>query len=101
MADIKEVVHDFVFHASHTRVRWQMDLRKTGDSRFDRVPPVVARDRLPQFDGDFRPFGSWSDEAHITSQDIPQLWQFIEVQLSHDPSENSNSRVAGRTPPGT
>ena len=59
-----------------------MDLGPSGDPRFDPVPGHVVRNRLAELLREYRPFGPWPNEAHITPQNIDQLWKLVEAGLA-------------------
>src|SRR5665213_2928687 len=60
------------------------DLRQTGDSRPDLVPPRLSRCVAFEIAHQQR---SWADQAHVAAQDVPELGQFIQARRTQRPSQ--------------
>src|SRR6266566_5318127 len=80
MADVVEIILellDRVFIALPIRI---IHLRPAGDPRFHQVPKMIKRNGLLIAFGALGPFRAWTDQAHVTLEDIPKLGQLIEPQ---------------------
>src|SRR3954466_7626675 len=58
------------------------------------MPEMIERDNLFVTLGAFRPFGPWTDQAHIAANHIPELRQFIETQFAKPPANPGDARIA-------
>src|ERR1044072_8262336 len=48
------------------------------------MPLLVERNFLGQLGHKMRPLGSWTNEAHLTLQNVPELGNFIDSDLAND-----------------
>src|ERR1700723_1945919 len=73
-------------------------LSPSGEPGPDDVPQVVVGDFFVEFLDEFGAFGSGSHKTHVTSEDVPELWDFIESCLAHKASETGHALVVFLSP---
>src|SRR3712207_5708329 len=39
-------------------------------------------------------FGSWSDESHVATENVPQLWQLVKMVVAQEPANLRHAMVA-------
>src|SRR5262245_33767469 len=55
---------------------------------------LVRRDLLGQLGHEMRALRSWSNEAHLAFQNVPELRDFIDANLANDATHTGRARVA-------
>src|SRR5215204_934337 len=71
-----------------------LDLGPTREPRRDQMSLLVKRDLLRELSYEMRALGPWPNEAHLTLQDVPELWDLIHADLAYYPADASGARVA-------
>src|SRR5215208_8246075 len=54
----------------------------------------VERNLLRQLGDEMRPFRTWADEAHLAFEDIPELRNLVDANLSYDATDPRGASVA-------
>ena len=78
----------------HLRVA--VNLRQAGQARPHGVPPIETRNLFTKFCDQLIPFGPGTDEAHVTAENVPKLWEFVHRRGPQDPPQASHARVVLR-----
>src|SRR5262245_57782440 len=68
-----------------------VDLRPPGEARLDGEPEALARGVLLDLVAERRPR---ADEAHVATQDVPELRQLVEREPPEDAADAGDARVA-------
>src|SRR5207253_6640442 len=97
--DVVEVVLDALLER---RIPAQaVDLRPAGHARLDLVAQHVARDLASELVDEERPLGPRSDEAHLTTENVKELRQFVEAPSAQKGADRRAAVVARLRPHGS
>ena len=77
--NIEEIKFKFIIWC---RIIFAIYLCITGQSRFDLQPVIELRDFFQILSGNLRPFRSWSNQRHISFENVEDLWQLIKMNLA-------------------
>src|SRR6185295_317732 len=88
MLDVPDVELDAVFPG---QARSPVDLRPAGDAGAHLEAASLARRVTLHLIGER---GAGADEAHVTADDVPELWQLVERQPPQHPSCARDARIA-------
>src|SRR6185369_17513150 len=58
------------------------------------MPLLVKRNLLSQLGHEMRSLRTWTNEAHLTFQDVPELRNFVYAYLANDATNARRARVA-------
>ena len=75
-----------------------MHLRPTSHPHRHGVPEVVIRQDFAELFDKNRPFRARSHQAHLALQDVPKLWQFVEIRPSQKCPKPGAARICRRGP---
>src|SRR5262249_10514503 len=96
--DVPDIVEDALLEAGVAAPA--VDLRPARDARQAIVADVVVRDPLLKFIYEFGAFRTRADEAHLAFEHVPELREFIDVELAHEGADFEPARVDFLTPLG-
>ena len=74
------------------------DLSPAGDARFQGVPFHVAGNISPKNLNEVRPLGSRSYQAHVSTQHIDELREFIQPRRPQDSAQTRHPLILRRCP---
>src|SRR5207244_1204973 len=93
MADIVEIVLKLLEHVLVALAVRIIHLRPAGDPRFHQVPEMIKRNLfLISFDAP-DPLRAWTDQAHVTLEDIPNLRQLVEPHFPQPAPDTRYTRI--------
>jgi hypothetical protein len=98
MTNIIEIVGEFAPHTVDVRVRRQLHLPQSGDSRPDKQMQSISRHRFYQLARDFLPPGARPDQPQVTFQNIPELGQLVDVATPQQRAHESDAGIIGSGP---
>src|SRR5215207_1400947 len=78
-----------------------VDLRPAGDARLDLVAEHVLRDAVLELLDEVGPLGAWTDEGHVPPEHVPELRQFVEIELAEPAADRRAARVIVSRPDRT
>src|SRR6185295_8133581 len=78
-----------------------VDLRVTCKARANRVAQIVVVVLFAELADELGTLRPWTDEAHIATQHVPQLWQFIKAETAQVLSGACAARISGYGPDRT
>ena len=95
VVDVHQVEFQFLIGI---RVVLPVDLGIAGEAGFDLEAELEVRKEFIVLLRDFRPFRSRAHHAHITLQDVPELWQFVQAAFAYEAADRRDAvvLVAGR-----
>ena len=99
-ADVLQIEGEFLADAIHRRIGREIDLSHPRNPRSNGVPVIVAIEFLGQRRDELRPLGTRADDPHIAPNDVPELREFIEVQMAKPPPDRGDATVILRRPNG-
>src|SRR5262249_7487266 len=95
---------DLLADVVDARVVRLVDLRPSGNSRFDSVTLLIFRDVSPKLGDDRRPLGTRAHDVHVAAQHVPELRHFVEARAAQEPTAGRATglgrRAPGRSPLG-
>src|SRR5688572_9120614 len=94
--DVVQVVLDTLFERGVAAPA--VHLRPAGDTRLHLVAQHVLRDAVLELlheEGAFRPR---ADDRHLTFEDVPELWQLVEVEAAQPAADRRRARVVFARP---
>ena len=94
MADVIQIEPQFLDGILKICAVRIIDLRPSSDSGSDKVAQMIVRNLLFVDLGALDPLRAWSNEAHLASENIPKLGQFIEAALAEEGTESGDAMVA-------
>ncbi len=94
MFDIIEIVFEFppgVLDAGAVGIG---DLSPSSEPRLDKEAFQEEGDLLSELFGEFRAFGSWSNERHVSAENVEELGDFVNAKFTEDTSQRRDPGIA-------
>src|SRR5690349_22125059 len=92
--DVEKIVLQLLPRIFDRRAVRILDLRPTRQSGRDQMSLLVKRNLLGELGHEVRPFRTWSNEAHLASQDVPELRNLVDANFANDLADARRARVA-------
>src|SRR5207249_138086 len=96
--EVSEIEGKFATDAVEVGIRRQLDLGQAGEPGTDQQALAVTRDGRFELRRELRAFRPRADQAHVATENVPKLWQLIEVATAQESANRGYSRVSGRGP---
>src|SRR5690349_9806963 len=96
--DVEKIVLKFLTRIFDRRAVRILDLRPTRQTRRDQMSLFVKRNLLGELGHEVRAFRTWSDKAHLASQDVPELRYLVDANLADDAPHARRARIAFTRP---
>ena len=93
MLEVVEIVGEFFAGFCQRGAVTVAHLCPAGESGADHVAQVVEGDFLCEPGGELGALGPRADEAHLTAQHVPELWDLIDACLAQEAAEPGDARV--------
>src|SRR5690349_720221 len=77
-----------------------VDLRPASNPLLDLVAEHVAGHEAPELLDEARTLGARTDEAHLASEHVDELWQLVETSPSQADAEGGAARIVSARPHG-
>src|SRR6185369_14957684 len=81
-ADVLEIEAHLVADIVEALVVRLIDLRPAGDTGLGKLPQRVILDRVAELREDRRALRTWADDVHLALDDVDELWNLVDAQLS-------------------
>ena len=93
MFDVVKIMFDFYLSLFGVGSVALSNLRPAGNSGFDNMAVVIKGNFLNKLVDKYFLLGAWTNQAHITFQDVPELRQFVDAGFADDVSDTGDAGI--------